>query len=241
MKRFSAGKSVLTATICWGVLALVLRWQLYRTGVDAKNLLVRNHPLGIALMVLTVGVLIRILLSVRKLESKKVYEEHTSANLPAAFGNLAVGAGILTTVLTATPMMGGYLETVWRILGLAAPVCLILAGVARLLGKRPFFLLYVVVCLFFVLNIVGRYQLWSGHPQMQDYIFSLLGAMALMFFAFYMAAQEAECGNWPMKVGMGLAAIYLCLAELANTSYPALYLGGVLWVLTELGTMRKVS
>ena len=118
-------------------------------------------------------------------------------------------------------------------------LCLLLAGISRALGKRPFFLLHVVVCLYFLLHIVNHYQLWSSQPQMQDYIFSLLGVMALMFFSFYTAALEADCGNDRMLFGMGLSAIYLCCAELARSSCPWLYLGGLVWVLTDLCSMRK--
>lgn len=239
MKQHSAGKKLPEMTLLWGLLALVLRWQLYRTGVDAKGLLVQHHPLSIALMVLSAGVLIRILLAAGKQKDDRSYEDCCTSGLLPAVGNLAAGAGILVTVLTAAPGMGSYLTIVWRYLGLAAPVCLLLAGAMRMLGKKPFFLLHVVVCLFFVVHIVTRYQLWSGHPQMQDYVFSLLGAMALMFFGFYTAALEADCGNLPVMRGMGLAAIYLCTAELARSACPALYLGGILWVLTDLCTMCK--
>ena len=151
---------------------------------------------------------------------------------------MAAGAGILITVLTTAPGMGGYLESAWRCFGLAAPVCQLLAGIAKALGKKPFFLLHVVVCLFFMLHIVTRYQSWSGHPQMQDYIFALLGAMALLFYGFYTAALEAGCGNFRMMLGMGLAAIYLCMAELARSSCPAMYLGGIAWVLLDLCSMK---
>lgn len=240
MKGISAGKKLPAATICWGILALVLRWQLYRAGVDGKALLVRNHPLSIALAVLTVGVLVRILLVVRKLGNGNSAEGHPPASLPGALGSLAAGAGILVTVMTDVTAMGNHLESIWRCLGFAAPVCLFLAAVARLRGKRPFFLLYVVACLFFVLHIVSRYQFWSGNPQMQDYVFSLLGAMALMFFGFYSAAWNAGCGSIRMLYGMGLAAIYLCTAELARSFCPALYLGGICWVLTELCSIEPV-
>ena len=145
------------------------------------------------------------------------------------------------TVLTDTVFLAGSLEIAWYYLGLAAPVCLLLAGIARLLGKKPFFLLHVVVCLFFMVHIVARYQLWSANPQLQDYVFSLLGAMALLLFSLYTAAGEAGCGNERMRLGTGLAAIYLCLAELAGTACPALYLGGTIWVLTELCSEKEMN
>lgn len=239
MIRKSGSGKLPVRMLVFGVAALALRKALYATAVDVKGLLLRYQPLEIALLVLTVGVLVRIVLAARKEQKSGIYEEHYGASLPGALGQMAAGAGILMTVLTAAPGTGSYLEMAWRILGLAAPVCLVLAGITRLLGKTPFFLLHVVVCLFFVLHIVTRYQLWSGHPQMQDYIFALFGAMTLMFFGFYTAAMEAGCGSLRMTTGMGLAAIYLCLAELARSACPWLYLGGALWVLTDLCSLGQ--
>ena len=222
-----------------GICALALRKGLYATAVDVTGLLLRNQPLSIALTVLTIGVLIRIALVIRKSDGCDAYEDNYRASLPAAIGNLAAGAGILATVLNAAPLMGGYLDIAWHYLGLIAPVCLLAAAIARALGKKPFFLLHVAACLFFLIHIVSHYQLWSGNPQMQDYVFSLLGATALMLFGFYAAAMEAGCGNRRMTLATGLAAIYLCLAELARSSCPWLYLGGILWVLTDLLSLQN--
>lgn len=239
MKGTAAGKGLRVQMLVLGIAALVLRKMLYATAVDVKGLLLRGQPLEIALAVLTLGVLIRIVLAVRQLKGTDHCENMDSPNLAAAFGNVAAGAGILITVLTAVPVSGGYLESAWRFLGLAAPVCLLLAGVSRVLGKKPFFLLHVVTCLFFLVHIVTRYQLWSANPQLQDYVFALLGVAALMLFCFYIAAREAGCGSRHMELGMGLAAVYLCLAELARSACPALYLGGVLWALTDLCSRQK--
>ena len=239
MNRRSHSSKLSVMMLFFGICALALRKGLYAAAVDAKGLLVRNHPLGIALTVLTIGVLIRIALVIRKSDGSDEYDDNYRADLPAAMGSLAAGAGILATVLNAAPMMGGYLETLWYCLGLAAPVCLMLAAMARVLGKKPFFLFHAAVCLFFLVHIVSHYQLWSGNPQMQDYVFSLLGATALMLFGFYAAAMEAGCGNRRMTLGTGLAAIYLCLGELARSSCPWLYLGGSLWVLTDLLSLQN--
>ena len=148
---------------------------------------------------------------------------------------------ILTTVLAGGPQTSGYLTTVWECLGKAAFPCLVLAGTDRLRGKKSFFLLHVVPCLFLVVHIVCHYQTWSGNPQMLDYVFALLGTMALMFFGFYTAAMEAGCGSRRMLLGMGLAAIYLCLAEVARSAYPRLYLAGIFWVATDLEALKKTD
>ena len=237
MRRNSGSRLLPVWMLLLGAAALVLRKCLYTTCVDAKGLLLRGHPLGLALTVLTGAAL----LLAAGLGWKRKNPEAEAGKLLGAFGNAAAGAGILVTVLMGKPVIGNYLESAWYYLGLAAPVCLLLAGAAKAMGKRPFFLLHVVPCLFFLVHIVTRYQLWSSQPQMQDYVFALLGAAALMFFGFYTAALEADCGSPGMRLGMGLSAVYLCMAELARSSCPGLYLGGMLWVLTELWGGKKNS
>jgi hypothetical protein len=221
-----------------GLAALVLRWQLYRAAVDEKGLLPRMHPLSIALLMLTAAALLLIYITVRKQEEAAVFADRSPRSIPAALGHAVMAGIILTTVLADGPQTSGYLTTVWEYLGMAAFPCLVLAGTDRLRGKKSFFLLHVMPCLFFVVHIVSHYQSWSGDPQMQDYVFALLGAMALMFFGFYTAAMEAGCGSRRMRLGMGLAAACLCMAELGHSGAPMLYLAGTVWVLTDLGCRK---
>ena len=218
----------------FGLAARVLRRQLYLTAVDEKGLLVKMHPMSLALLALTAAVLLLIYFAVRRQEESAVFADSASRDVPSALGHGVMAIGILAAVLRGGPGAVGYLAVAWRWLGLASPVCLLAAAAARLLRKKPFFLLHVVPCLFFVVHIVSHYQSWSGNPQMQNYIFALLGAMALLFFVFYAAALEAGCGSRRMYLGMGLAAVYLCLAELANSAYPVLYFAGAIWARAEL-------
>lgn len=206
-----------------GLAAMVLRRQLYITGVDEKGLLLRNHPLSLVLLAMTAMVGLMILWTVRKAEQ---VEEN---GFVSALGHAVMALGILATVLPGVPV-AGYLGIAWRWLGLISPLCLLAAGAAAALRKQPFFLLHVIPCLFFVVHIVSHYQLWSGDPQMQNYLFALLGSMALTLFAFYTAAAEAGCGNHRMRMAVGMAAVYLCLAELANSADPLLYFTGFIWV-----------
>lgn len=224
-----------------GAAAMALRITLYTVAVDVKGLLVQGHPLTMALIALSGLALAVLLVAAWNRKNTEDCAGGRVSGLLGAFGNVAAGAGILATVLEETPVSGSYLAETWYYLGLAAPVCLFLAGVAKAFGKKPFFLLHVVVSLFFVMHIVAGYQQWSSDPQMQNYVFSFLGAMALLFFGHYTAAMEAGCGNAWMRMGVGLAALYLCMAELGRSSGPALYLGGILWVLTELWGMGDAS
>lgn len=223
-----------------GGIALVLRRVMYATAVDAKGLLPLHHPLAIALGVVSVVVVLYCALAVRKLDGSAEYADNFGASTSAAVGHVLAALGILATVLLKEPLMPNYLGKGWYVLGMASWVCLFLAGFARMRGKQPNFLLHLIPCLFLLLHIVNQYQIWSGNPQSQDYVFALFGTMALMFFAFYNSAFDVGIGRRRMQLFMGLMAVYFLLAELANTQYLWLYVGGIAWALTDLCSLTPV-
>lgn len=223
-----------------GVLALVLRTLLYLVATDEKGLLLTNHPLELALGVLSAATLTVIVLTVRQLDGSPEHSDNFSAGKGAAFGNLVAAFGFAVAVTTGQPVLSGYLATAWQVLGWLSPVCLGAAAIARGRGKQPFFVLRLVPCLFLVMHIVHHYRLWSGNPQFQDYGIALLAAMSMMFFAFYTAAFDAGVGRRRMQLTMGLTAVYLLLMELAHTDSFWLYLGGVVWAMTDLCSLTPV-
>lgn len=222
------------AMVVLGNFAMVLRRQLYVNAVDHKGLLLRGTSLEILLLALTGVALALIFLGLKNDRGGNGYEENFSASVPAGLGHVAAATGIFTMVRGTVFGMPGYMGLLWQLLGMAAPVCLVLAGILRILGKKPFFLLHVIPCLFLLVHTVGNYQIWSSNPQMQDYLFALLAILSLILFAHHTAAFEAGLGNRKMVLGAGLAAVYLCLAEMGWTDYPGFYFGCMFWALTGL-------
>ena len=234
MKKLLSPHTLPAVTAGLGGIALILRRLLYLFATDEKGLLAANHPLSIALWVLTAVTLALIALYVRRLDGSNDYPDNFAPSIPAALGHILAATGMAVTVLFSRPSMGGYLGTAWTVLGYATPVCLLLAGFARMRGRKPFFLLHLIPTMFLVIHIIDHYQLWCGNPQLQDYVFTLFGTMALALFSFYTAGFAVDLGSRRMQLGMGLAAAYLSMAELACSQQPYLYLGGIVWALTGL-------
>lgn len=237
MKKLLRSKFLPAITVALGVVGFLLRWGLYAAALDGKGLLPKGHPLEILLWVVTAAALSLILAGAWNGKGSNRYVDNFGPSLAGAVGNILMAAGILLTVLLRQPKMPNLLGALWKLLGFVSAPCLVLAAFQRVQGKRPFFLLHMAACLFLVFHIVNHYQSWSGDPQLQDYLFTLLGTMALMFFGFYTAAFEVGSGRRRMHLGMGLAAVYLCLVNLSGSGYPFLYLGGIVWVLTNLCTL----
>ena len=65
-------------------------------------------------------------------------------------------------------------------------------------------------------------------------------SVGLLYMALGIVCYSLLMGESPRltaylaDLGMGLAAVYLCAVSLSSGEYPFLYLGGIVWVLTNL-------
>ncbi len=237
MNHKPTAKLLPAAALLLGILGMALRWALYTFCMDEKNLLPWNHPIEVLLWTVTGAALGLIAFSAWKLGGSNRYWDNFRASSLAAAGHGLFGLGVLLTALLNQPHLLNNLGRVWKLLGILSGPCLMAAGCSRYRGRRPHFLLHIAPCLFLVFHIINHYQLWSGNPQPQDYVFTLFGTMALMFFCFYTAAFEVGSGRRQMHLAMGLAAVYLCIVSIPGTEYLYLYVSGILWVLSDLCTL----
>lgn len=224
-------------TSAFGALATagyILRRLVYAGAVDGKNLIVSGHPFVIGLWVLTAAALMLAALAAWKQPKLAGFDENFAAHAPAFPGHGLLGVGMaLTAALNPVPMPG-LLGLLWKLLGLAGPVFLLAAGFARMQGKKPFFALYMPVCLFFAVHVVAHYQIWCSNPQFTDYAFALLASVALSLLAYQLSAFSADTGDRRQLYLWALAAVFLCGGELARSAEPCLYFGGILFCLTVL-------
>lgn len=222
------------AVLALGAVCLILRVGLYAFALDEKNLLLRGHPLQWLLWAVVFAAAGLILIQVLGLNGSARYEDNFSPSVAGTFGHFLLAAGIGVTVVTGEPGALGTLGAAWKILGFLSVPLLLWAGLRRLQGKMPSFLIHGILCVFLLTHIMNQYQRWCGDPQLMNYIFPLLGTVMLAFFAYYTAAFEAGCGARRMHLGAGLLAVLFCTAALSPGEYPFLYLGGISWALTDL-------
>lgn len=238
MNQLLKPKNLPRFAVVAGILGWQLRAQLYIWGIDDKGLMLPHHPLALLLLALTAVTMAVLALGVRKLDGSEAYGDNFAPSTGAAVTHVLAGLAFCLTVLLHRPAMANHLGTAWKVLGLLSGPCFLLAGFSRLKGKQPFFALHMIPCLFLVLHIVNHYQIWSGNPQVQDYVFTLLGTIAAALFAYYTAAFDADTGKRRMHLFTGLAAVYLCLVVIARTEYLLLYAGCLLWIQSDLCTLN---
>ena len=222
-----------------GIVTLILRTGLYLLGTDAKGLLIPGHPLDLLTWVVSAAAAVLVLLSVRNLDGSPKYAHNFSPSSPAAIGAFVLAGGIAVSVISGWNAWTR-LEMIRNIFGALAVPALIGSGLSRFQGKRPFFLLHAVVCLYLMLYAVSHYQVWSSRPQLQNYFFAMAGCLLLTLFAYYQTAFDVGFGKRRMQLGTGLLAAFFCTGAAAGLEDILLYLGGAAWALTNLCSLTPV-
>jgi len=114
---------------------------------------------------------------------------------------------------------------------------MVMTGLCRFKGMRPNFLFHTVICLFFVVWLISRYQSWSADPQLHDYCFQLLATVCAMLFGYHRAALDLKSGNRRALVTVGLLGTYFCCLSVAASDSALFYAAIGAWMVTNLGVL----
>ena len=213
LKEFLPLSALLLGQYC-----LQLRRTLYMKAVDATGLLVSGTTLEWEIYLLSAAVLLLFAAASRKQEGKILTGSVT------ALGQLVGAVGIGWTALRYPG----------EILGIVSALCLIWSAFCSFRGKAPQFLVLLAPCLFWLVHLVDNYRGWSGAPQLQSYLFALLGTMTMTLFSYYTAAGAVGLGKPRRLKFTALAAGYLCAAAAMPGKNQFLYLLSALWALSSL-------
>lgn len=213
-----------------GLVALLLRFFLYWTAVDEKGLLLRGHPLSILLWVLTVCAAGAAFLISGKYSAPPVRKPE----LWAALGLWIFALGLLFPDTGDTSGVFPILLKLQTLLQFAAALALAAAGFARIQRRAPHFGCFALLCLYLVIRSVVYYKVWSNNPQLQDYVFSLLGSLLLTLFAYRTAALSVGLGKGRSRLFYGLFGSFCCLAALARESCFPFYASAAVWMTVSL-------
>ena len=223
LKEFLPLSALLLGQYC-----LQLRRTLYMKAVDATGLLVSGTTLEWEIYLLSAAVLLLFAAASRKQEGKILTGSVT------ALGQLVGAVGIGWTALRYPGEMPGLVGNLWRILGIVSALCLIWSAYCSFRGKTPQFLVLLAPCLFWLVHLVDNYRGWSGAPQLQSYLFALLGTMTMTLFSYYTAAGAVGLGKPRRLKFTAQAAGYLCAAAAMPGKNQFLYLLSALWALSSL-------
>lgn len=247
MKNKTKTLSILLPAVLAGILGYILRTTLYRVGFDQRGLLARMHPLQLSCVLLSLAAALwaAVLTGKRDLGYRPVRYLHPAAR------------GILAPVVCACVLLHGWkvFSPVLPVLtGRGAPEILTLiqtilslgAGVSVLVllwfnPRKPLVDLacHSILCLFFVLDMLYRYQNWSGEPQIADYLLQVFACVSFSLCSYSRMALSGGISKPRLHGIASILGVVLGILCAAGPEHPAFYIGGAAWC--ALGIMRNDS
>jgi hypothetical protein len=228
-KRLNSLCSYLLPTGILGVVGILLRLSMLKTGIDDKGLLIPFHIPSILLWGLSAGVCLWLLISLRNISDGSRYRDLFPKSLLSGTLSIAGGGLMILSFLIHRPE-----QVTGLILGLAAAGCMIFAGYCRIRGLHPNFLFHGLICLSFIHRLILNYQDWNANPQLHSYGIQMLACVMLMLGSFHRACCDANIFN-RRKLGFSLLlAVYLCLTSVSDQEMGLYYLAAGLWAAGSL-------
>ena len=199
-------------TAAFGAVGLLFRFWVHSAGTDAEGLVITGHPATTVMMLLLAAMAVILAAVAIFMEKTPTAFKRSTAG---AVGCYIGAAGLLITAfleLSSMPAgreqmaladLAGVLSVLF---GFASVVVLILMGNRRKQGKPLNVWAYVVIVVFFVFHLLQQYQLWTRQPQINDYLFPLLGSVFLMLAVYHRACKD---------LGQSAEAQYLIFSQAA--------------------------
>lgn len=217
------------ATLSAGLLALFLRALLYATGIDHSGLIASNHWATRSILILSGLVLLFLLVITRKPEGPTAYKDCFPASFSQGVTSFFIAVVIAFRAISQYTAAGDSLELLAALFGIVTGIAMAVAGICRVIGKRPSFLCHSALAIFFALQMVSQYRHWSADPQLIDYAFYLLAFVCLMLTAYFLAGFEADMGNRRALWFFSMAASFFCLLALPESGDAGLLIACALW------------
>lgn len=219
---------LLTLCLIPGLLGLALRYILYRTGFDEKGILSSSNPLHLLCCALVPLTALFLLLRLKAMK-KKDFRPGSAASLCRILGGIAAGALMAWNGLGLFGNVDGILANIRAVLALMAALAMPISIYAPREWKIPRLGGRALITLYFVLDMLSRYQIWSGNPQLPDYVFQVAALVCLCLCSYHRLAFCTGIGNRKAHAFFSLMALMLCLMSLAGPEPAVFYLSGALW------------
>ena len=152
----------------------------------------------------------------------------------SAFGNIFAALGLIISAFTLET--SGFLKLLMPVFGVLSAGALGMVAYCRLKGMRPNCLLHITICAYLILRIMTCCRGWGAEPQLQRYIFHLLGCLFLLMACYYRAEMNTLIGDCRKYVFFSQVALFCCCLCAIGEDW-LFYLTGAIWMATDLCTL----
>lgn len=234
MHPFIKRNTLLLSALAAGLTGALARLILYRVGFDEKGILSASHPLHLFCLLLMLGMAVWFGIRLWRYENPHFSRSFRSFFLPRLILGLA-GCGLLALngiSLAHSPRI--ILSLPRLVLCYGSAFCMVFSSAALPRSRSAGIFCNCVICIYFLIDMLCRYQGWSGNPQLPDCVFHILACAFLISAAYQRMALEVGLERPRLLLYSSLMALLLCLMTVTGPERPYHYLAGACWSAANL-------
>lgn len=208
-----------------GVVCMILQHGILTAGFDSKGLLILENPMLYLLWGLILAGVAAGAVAAWKLGKAEDYADAFPAC--AVSGIAMILAGGVMGFSGVNQLVPG--EYVWGGAAIAAGVVIAACGICRMTGKKPPFVLDLLITAFFVIHLLQSYSGWNAKAQVQRFALELLAGIAVMLFSLHRGRCAVNFVERRWVAFFGLTGMFLSIAACADGANLGFYLACCLW------------
>lgn len=229
---------VMIVTVILAVAAFFLRKSQLKTAFDEIGVIPGS---GRALVWIAIAVVILFAGYSYFLRGRKKYSAISSRWLPLMGASCAAAALLLvgSILRLGAPMEKSAL--VIAIGGIVAAGCWVGTALSRYQAKQAHGALFLLPAVFYVVDLVLQFRLWTRDPVILDYCFDLLALICTMCALFHLSGFSFDQGHRRITVFFVLCGVFFNAAAMAGAPAAEFlgYLAAALWLLVNLWLLLR--
>ena len=211
-------------TLLSGTVGALLRFCLLLEGTDNKGLYPSGHFSWVLLIIFTRVVLVFLFLTTRHAGRSRQYLANFPASWSGALGFLLGAAALLWIGLQGLGQQDLLLR-IKSILAIPTAAGLLLAAWSRFRGEKIHYLLYLLPCAFFALNLFCMGRQYGAEPEASRFLFAYFASAAIVVAFYLLWGYAVDLGNRALSLFFSLSAVYLCMVAAPGREDALLYVG----------------
>lgn len=229
---------VMIVTVILAVAAFFLRRNQLKTAFDEIGVIPGS---GRAIIWFAVAVVILFAVYAYFLRGRKKYSAISSRWMPLLAGSCAAAALLLVGSILRLGAPMEKLALVIAVGGVVTAVCWVGTALSRYQAKPAHGALFLLPAVFYVVDLVLQFRLWTRDPVILDYCFDLLALICTMCALFHLGGYSFDQGRRRITVFFTLSGVFFNAAAMAGAPAAEFlgYLAAALWLLVNLWLLLR--
>ena len=229
---------VMIVTVLLAAAAFFLRRNQLKTAFDSIGVI---PGAGRLFIWITIAVVLLFAVYAFFLRGRKKYTSISSRWMPLLAVSCVAAAILLLSSILRLTAMTQKLDLLVAFGGVITAACWAGTAMSRYQAKRAHGVLMLLPAVFYVVDLVLQFRLWTRDPIILDYCYDLLALICTMCALFHLGGYSFDQGNRRVTTFFTMCGVFFNAAAMAGAPVAVMlgYFAAALWLLVNLWLLLR--